>query len=119
MANFKMIITTTGKHPPEKWAELAADEIIEISGEASATKVKEAKDFRVKLVEMLTDHHQYMMDHEQEQIVDGKCDLNLPYETEEYAEQVAGDICVLTKSYSFEEYFKRSDIRVNLEIICN
>ncbi len=117
MTNFKMMITSTGKHPAEKWAELAADEIIEISDEAPETKVKEAKEFREKLIEMLAVHHQYMMDDEQKRIKAGKHDLNLPYETEEYTKKVVAEICDLAEGYSFEEYIV--DVREELEAVCN
>ncbi len=119
MSNFKLMITPTGKHPASKWGELAANEIIEISDDAPETRVQEAREFREKLIGMLTKHHQVMMDHEQKQIKEGKHDLNQPYETEEYSSKVVDEICDLAAGYSFAKYFESQDIHKNLETICN
>lgn len=113
------MITTEGKHPASKWADIAADEIIEISSEAPETKINEAKEFRVKLHNMLTNCHQVMMDHEQEWIKAGKHDLNLPYETEVYAEKVVKEICDLAKGTSFESHFAQSHVQAHLNEVCN
>jgi hypothetical protein len=119
MTNFKMMITTTGKHPALKWAELAADEIIEISENAPTTKIQEAREFRNKLVSMLEVNHQEMMDHEQDEIKAGRHDMNLPYKTEKYAEKVVKKICALTKGYSFEEHFVTPETHQFLETVLN
>ena|SRR5258708_32550442 len=115
MTNFKMMITADGKHPPEKWAEIAADEIIEISAQAPTTLMKEAMEFRNKLHASLTKHVQYMQEHEQECIEDGKHDHDLPYETEGYAKKVVNEICKLAKGTSFEDHFNQSHVRAHLE----
>ena len=119
MTNFEMMITSEGKHPASKWADLAADEIIEISAEAPETKIREANEFRAKLVQAMTGHHQYMMNHEQAQIKAGKHDLDLPYETEDYADKVVDEICGLAKGTSFEAHFAQPHVRAHLTEVCN
>lgn len=119
MTNFKMMITSEGKHPASKWAELAADEIVEISAEAPTTLMKEAMGFRSQLVALMTTHHQHMMDHEQEEITAGRHDLNLPYATEHHAIKAVEEICKLAKGMSFAEHFKQEHVRRHLEEVCN
>lgn len=119
MTNFRMMITEEGKHPPEKWAQLAADEIIDISAKAPAALVREATEFRVKLVHMMTAHHRTMMEQEQRNIADGKHAMHLPYETEDYASEVVNEICKLAKGTSFEEHFKQDEVWSHLEAVCN
>ena len=119
MTNFKMMITPDGKHPASKWADVAADEIIDISAEAPETKLKEAKEFRSKLHQIMTGHHQHMMDHEQAQIKAGKHDLDLPYDTEKYADKVVKEICALAKGTSFEAHFSSPTVLEHLSAVCN
>lgn len=119
MTNFKMMITADGKHPPQKWADIATDEIIEISAQAPDALMKEAMDFRAKLHDSLTKHVQAMMDHEQECIDDGKHHLHLPYETEKYASKVVDEICNLAKGTNFEPHFDQPHVRAHLEGVCN
>ncbi len=116
---FKILVTNEGKHPAYKWAELAADEIIEISEQAPETLVREAREFRENLVRLLTDHHQQMMDHEQAQIKDGKHQMHLPLETEEHAEKVVDQIRDIAKGKSFAKHFSQDHVREHLNTICN
>ena len=119
MTNFKMMITPEGKHPASKWAEIAADEILEISDNAPETKVREAKEFREKLVSSLTLHHQNMMDHEQSELSAGLTDPNLPYKTEDYAADVVDEIIDLAQGYSFSEHFEQPETHAYLTEVCN
>lgn len=119
MTNFKMMITADGKHPASKWAELAADEIIEISAEAPTTLMKEAMGFRAKLVEMMTKHIQKMVDHEQGEIAAGRHHHDLPYKTEDHAEKVVKEIQALAAGSSFAHHFKQDHVRGHLEVVCN
>lgn len=119
MTNFKMMITTDGKHPPEKWADIAADEIIEISAQAPTTLMKEALEFRDRLHTKLTKHVKDMQDHEQDMIKQGKHSLDLHYETEECAKQAIDDVCDLAKGTSFETHFIQPHVRAHLEGVCN
>lgn len=119
MTNFKLMITPNGKHPPAKWAELIADEIIDISADAEETRMKEAMNFRAEMVEMLIDHVKQTVRHEQKQIKGGNHDLDLPYETEDHACDVAGEITDLAFGKSFESHFKKPDVRARLEAVLN
>lgn len=119
MSNFKLLVTNEGKHPASKWAELAADDIVEISAQAPTTLMKEAMELRRTLIDLLTRHHQHMMDHEQAQIKAGKHDLDLPYETEEHADNVTDEICGLSQGTSFGEHFKQDHVRAYINGVCN
>jgi hypothetical protein len=119
MTNFKMMITADGKHPPEKWADVAADEIIEISAEAPQALIKEATEFRKKLYTSLTEHIKAMMDHEKVCIAKGHHDLNLHYETEDYASMVVNEICDIAKGTNFESHFCLPHVHNHLEAVCN
>lgn len=119
MTNFKMMITPEGKHPAAKWAELAADEIIDISSKAPSTLMSEAMDFRRKLVEMMTHHHQTAMDDEQAKIATGSHDMNMPYETEVHALKVVDEIVGLAQNYSFAPHFKQDAVCAHLGEVCN
>jgi hypothetical protein len=119
MTNFKVMITAEGKHPPEKWAELISDEIVDISADAEETKMKEAMNFKGEIAAALVKHVRAMTDHEQEQIQAGNHDLDLPYETEDYAADVVDEICGLAKGKSFEAHFQKPDIQVRLSACIN
>jgi hypothetical protein len=119
MSNLKILVTPNGKHPASKWAEFAADELVEISEQAPETRVQEARKFRGSLVSILTHHHQVMMDHEQEQIKAGKHAPHLPYETEDYASTVCDAICEIAKDTNFGAHFAQAHVREWVEGICN
>jgi hypothetical protein len=111
-----LLITAGGKHPAAKWAQLAADEIAQI-GKAAP---REAHDFKTRLVNILTEHHQWMMDHEQKEIKAGRHHPDLPYDTEEYSRQVTNEICnILAHGTPFKEHFKKANVREWVEGICN
>lgn len=118
MSNFRILITNDGKHPASKWAELAADEIIDISAQAPTTLMREAMDFRAQLVDLLTDKIQYMMDFEQTQLNAGKDELDLPYESGEQVDKLTDDICVLAKGTSFGDHFEKDDVHQYLKAVC-
>lgn len=116
----KMMITPGGKHPAYKWAQYAADEIIDISAQAPETLLREAMDFRGRLANVLTGHHQFMMDDEQNQIKAGNTALDLPYVTEAYAKKVSAEICdQLAKGTSFANHFAQNHVGEWVEGICN
>lgn len=120
MTQLKMIVTSGGKHPASKWAELAADEIIHVSSQAPDALVREAQDFRARLVKEFTRHHQAMMDHEQAEIKAGRHDLSLPYQTEDYAKEVRESICgTLAKGTNFADHFQKQNVQEWVEGICN
>jgi len=116
--NFKMMVTNEGKHPASKWAELAADDIVEISAQAPTTLMREAMAFRKGLVELLTHHHQVMIDHEMEEIKNG-VDLNAHYETEDHASNVVDLVCGLAKGSSFEAHFDQDHVKAHIEAVLN
>jgi len=115
----RMLITSGGKHPANKWAEHAADEIVSISEQAPQLLLREAREFRAKLIGLFTKHNQCMMDHEQEQIQAGKHHPDLPYETEDYASKVRDEVCGLAVGSSFAEHFQQEHVRAWVEGICN
>jgi hypothetical protein len=119
MTNFKLMITADGKHPPEKWADVAADEIIEISAEAPQALMKEATEFRKKLYTSLTGYIKEMMDHEKTCIAEGKHALHLHYETEDHAKKAVDEICDIAKGTNFEPHFNQPHVRDHLEAVCN
>jgi hypothetical protein len=119
MSKFRVLVTDNGKHPASKWAELAANDIIEISAQAPDTLMREAMLFRAALVAKLTEDHQKMMDHEQDLIKKGKHSLDLPYETEDHACKVVEDICKLAKGTSFAKHFDKPEVHAHLEFVCN
>ncbi len=120
MTQLRIMATSGGKHPASKWAEFHADEIVNISEQAPATLIREAKEFRNKLVEMLTKHHQQMMEHEQDEIKAGRHGHDLPFNTEEYAKKVREQICdVIAKGTSFAEHFQQNHVKEWVEGICN
>lgn len=115
-----MLITPDGKHPARKWAEFAADEIVHVSEQAETTLVREAKEFRSKLIDSLEVHTQKMMDHEQDLIQEGKVSMDLPYDTTEYATEVRDEICgKMAKGTSFAKHFAQENVRAWVEGICN
>ena len=119
MANFKMLVTNDGKHPAFKWAELAADEIIEISAQAPETLMREAMEFRKRLVDLLTHHHQHSMDAEQKEIKAGKDRLDRHLDTEDHADRVTEEICHLSHNMSFADHFAKDEVKQHLNAVLN
>jgi cobalamin biosynthesis Mg chelatase CobN len=119
MTNFRILITHDGKHPASKWADLAVDDIMEISADAPVATLREAKEFQHKLHSLFTKHHQYMMDHEESEIAAGRHALDLPYDTEDHAVKVVSEIRELAKGTNFSKHFDQPNVQEHLRNVCN
>lgn len=116
---FAMLVTNNGKHPASKWAEMAANELIDIGSQSPEALIKEAEVLKKTATDIFERHHQVMMNHEQANIADGKHDMDLPYESEAQAKLATSEIVVAAKSTSFTNYFNRADIQAAIEKLCN
>lgn len=52
-----ILVTDGGPHPPEKWAEVTASQVIDISSTAPESKLSEARAYERRIVGILTRHH--------------------------------------------------------------
>lgn len=119
MTNLRVLVTNDGPHQARTWAELAADDIIKITAQAPSALMQQALNFRARLVEVLTRHHQHMIDDENAKIKRGCNALDSPFETEDHANKVAAEICTLAKGLSFESHFRQEHVRAHLFEVCN
>lgn len=108
-----VMATSGGAHPPALWAEVTADQVIDISAQAEATKIAEARAFRSKLVVLLTDFHDRVQRHERSALAVGDGVDRLLLEEidpfEHLNDDVVRDIVTLAASYSFAGHFKLTD----------
>jgi hypothetical protein len=116
---FNMIVTNNGKHPAAKWAEMAANELIDIGSQSPDALIKEANTLKVASTAIFEKHHQVMMDHEQDNVLAGKHDMDLPYDSEAQAKLATAEIVTAAKGTSFVDFFNRADTQAKIEKLCN
>lgn len=103
------ILVTDGasNHAPEKWAEATADQIVQILESAPETRVAEARDFRGKLIDILTGHHAKVQQHERGQIDEhGSARLGHALEPAQHVEDPVSEIVEAASGYSFADHFR-------------
>lgn len=111
-----LLITNNGPHEPERWAEVTASQIIDISAQAPDAKLSEAKEFRDKLVTILSRHHGNVQEHERAQIsIHGHARLMHDLDTDPHIADPVNEVIAASKGYSFESHFNKPETRTYLE----
>ena len=116
MLPVRIMITDHGKHPPEKWATPATDEIIQISAESSNVLLKESLEFRTKLIDLFTTHFDTVMKAEQHAIANKH---NITLHSEPHVQPAADAICALAAGTNFATHFANPEVRQHIENVCN
>ncbi len=110
-----VMITDGGPHPPEKWAEQTASQIIDIAATAPEAKLKEAREFREKIVAILTPHHAKVQDHERGKLAASIERMATPLDPTPHIGEAVDAIIAAAKGLSFEAHFQQPETRAYLE----
>jgi hypothetical protein len=106
------MVTDGGPHPPEMWAEATADQIIDISAQAPESKLQEAREFRTKLVTILTGHHDMVQQHERGKLVErGAAHLTTEIDPSQHVDDPVADVVAASRGYSFEAHFAKPEVQ--------
>lgn len=65
----KVYATDNGNHPPEQWAEMAVNKIIQIGGASHPVIVEQARAFREQIHEVLTYYFKSAQDAERNSVI--------------------------------------------------
>jgi hypothetical protein len=124
MAGAFLLITEDGPHPPETWAGVTADQIIDIAETAEETRAAEARRFREELVKLLVRHHEQAQEHERVALKEHGHARLMHAERDEKGEHqvysastvknVIGAIVSMAGGYSFEEHFHKPETQAYL-----
>lgn len=101
-----VMVTNGGPHPPGMWAEVTANDLVQISPTAPDDRRAEAEAFKARLVEVLTGFHQTVQDKERAALLaDGDSRLGEPIEGDEFLDHAMLDrIVAIAKGTIFEEH---------------
>lgn len=103
-----VMVTDGGPHPPEKWAEVTASHIIDISATAPEAKLKEAREFRDKITGILTGHHANNIRRERNKLAAGTDDhFATALDPTETVEEAVAEIIAASKGLSFAAHFEK------------
>lgn len=108
--NARLMVTDGGPHSAEDWAEVTADQIIDIASTAPETRVQEALAFRSKLIGILTGHHGKVQESERSAIQSAGGDrLIAALDPSEHVEDPVKEIVAAAAGYSFADHFKKPE----------
>lgn len=111
-----LMITDDGPHSAADWANVTADHIIQIASTAPEALMREAQEFRGKLVELLEGHHGAVQAAERSLLENrggaSRLKSAATDDVQEHAlDDMADEIVTLAKPYSFGEHFARAETR--------
>ena len=113
---FILMATDGGPHPPAKWAAVTADGVLDIAATAPDTLLREATEFKRKVVDVLTRHHGLVQDHGRTGLAtEGTDRLASPIDTSGLIPDAVDDIIALGRGTSFEAHFAKPETRAYLE----
>jgi hypothetical protein len=113
--NVGCMITNGGPHPPEKWASVTAQKIIDISANAPDALYREARAFQAKIEELLVGHHRLAQEHERVALAtEGPDRLVTELDTGAYVPDALDDILAAARGTSFAAHFAKPETQVYL-----
>jgi hypothetical protein len=104
-----VLITEGGPHPPEKWADVTAGQIIDISAQAQGPMLAEANEFRAKLVQLLTGHHDLVQQHERDRLEQHHDYMMAPLDPTQHLDDPVEEIVRLSRGTSFQGHFAKPE----------
>lgn len=111
-----VMITEGGPHPPEKWAEQTAEQIIDIVETAPEALLSEARAFRAQIVEILTVHHATVQETERNLLeASGAAHHAVPIDPSPHLADPVDAIIAAAQDKSFAEHFNKPETRAYLE----
>jgi hypothetical protein len=104
--NVGCMITNGGPHPPEKWASVTAQKIIDISANAPDALYREARAFQAKIEELLVGHHRLAQEHERAALATaGTTRLVADIDTSGHVPDALDDVLAAARGTSFAAHF--------------
>jgi hypothetical protein len=114
--NVGILATDGGPHPPEKWAQVTASQIIDIASDAPEAKLREARVFEARVLEILTGHHSLVQEHERGGLAnEGPERLATDIDTSGHVPDAVDDIISAAKGTSFAPHFAKPEVRAYVE----
>lgn len=106
----KIMITNGGTHPPEKWAELSAAEIIQVGENPVGRKLE------LKILDALETFFTHVQETEKAQLdEDGDGRLESPIDGQEHdAEEVIAEIMKAAEGTEFAAHFQRPEVHQHI-----
>lgn len=112
MAQMRILITDGGTHPPEKWAEVIADDLIEIAPTASAEMVQAGQQLRYALISELIPAIADAQDAEKNGRHGKSCHCD-PHVTA--MNKAINKVANLSR---FKDHFKRDAVQERIRLVC-
>lgn len=112
MAQMRLLITDNGTHPPEKWAEVIADDLIEISPNATAESLSAGQALRHSIIAELIP----VITEAQEAEKDGRHGKSCHCWPHMDAAKLA--IKRATDRSQYREHFKQAKVRDRIHEVC-
>lgn len=107
-----IMVTNGGPHPPEKWAEQTASQIIDIAESAPGGLLAEARTFRAKIVDILTGHHFSVQVVERGHLgLHGMARHAHPIDPSPHVDDPVAEIVEAAADTSFESHFARPEVQ--------
>ncbi len=105
-----VLVTDGGPHPPEKWAEVTASQIVDdIATHAPQTGVGESQEFRDKLVAILTPHHGRVQESERGALVHVPGRMQHDLDPTPHLSDPLAEIVAAAQGHTFGAYFTRPE----------
>lgn len=100
------MITNGGVHPPEKWAVVTANEIIQVATDATSQQAMDGRKLELRIIEILEKHHAKVQTHERGKIKEHKHQrLVQVLDPTEHVPAALEEIIQASAGTSFEAYF--------------
>lgn len=119
MSGIRFLVTNNGVHPPEKWAEIITDDLMEISANAPDALLREANQFRQNLLAMFTEQVAKAQACEKEHCKHEKVDELLPYDTDDHVEETFGRLLEIAGTTSFATHFEQPHVVEHVRKVIN
>lgn len=112
MAQMRILITDGGTHPPEKWAEVIADDLVEIAPTASAEKVQAGQQLRYALIAELIPAIADAQNAEKEGRHGKSCHCG------PHVDAMSKAINKVANASLFKDHFKRDTVQDRIRLVC-
>jgi hypothetical protein len=104
-----VLITDGGVHPPETWAEVTANQIIDISRTAKGALLEEAEGFRSRIVQALVGYHRLVQEYEREQLSKDDRHMLSKLDPTPHIDDPVEDIVRLGRGTSFAQHLAKPE----------
>lgn len=112
MAQFKVLSTNGGAHPPEQWAVTTSEFLVDIDPSVTGDRLIAAKKLQAAVAEVLMPHHTNTQNGERSALGQSNHEqLFAPMDSHFEAEAVYEKVAACAKGTPWEYHFQRDDVR--------